>query len=285
MRKWPRYIFLFLIFSGIFMSCGIMDGRKGDARVARVGKNYLYQSDLRGIIHPGTSPADSTVIIKRYIDNWVRQQVYLREAEASLSADEMDFKRKVEDYRNSLIIFTFENKIVSDHLDTIVSPEILAEYYEKHQSEFKLRDHIIKLNYIKVPLNAPEINRVRRLIRSDDRNDILELEEYAINNAAGYFLDQESWFIFTDILRDIPINPQNHESFLRNNRFLELNDQYYRYFLYIRDYKLEGSASPLAFQSENIKAIVLNHRKQAFINELRQNVFKEAVKNQEFEIY
>jgi hypothetical protein len=267
------------------MSCGIMDGRKGDARVARVGKNYLYQSDLRGIIHPGTSPADSTVIIKRYIDNWVRQQVYLREAEASLSADEMDFKRKVEDYRNSLIIFTFENKIVSDHLDTIVSPEILAEYYEKHQSEFKLRDHIIKLNYIKVPLNAPEINRVRRLIRSDDRNDILELEEYAINNAAGYFLDQESWFIFTDILRDIPINPQNHESFLRNNRFLELNDQYYRYFLYIRDYKLEGSASPLAFQSENIKAIVLNHRKQAFINELRQNVFKEAVKNQEFEIY
>jgi hypothetical protein len=285
MKKSQFLILLVFLVSGWFYSCGWIEGRKNDPRVARVGKNYLYQSDLKGIVPVGTTPADSTIIIKRYIDNWIRQQIYLKEAESSLTPEDIDFKRKVEDYRNSLIIFTHENKIVASQLDTVVSPDLLAEYYEKHQSEFKLRDHIVKLNYIKVPLDAPEINRVRRLIRSEEPNDISELEEYAINHAAGYFLDQESWFIFNDILRDIPINPQNQESFLRNNRFLELNDQYYRYFLFIRDYKLEGSVSPLAFQSENIKAIILNHRRQAFVNDFRQNAYKNAAQNQLFEIY
>jgi hypothetical protein len=285
MKRSQFLVLLVFLVSGWFYSCGWIGDRKNDPRVARVGKNYLFQSDLNGIVPVGTSPADSTIIIKRYIDNWVRQQIYLREAESNLRQEEMDFKRKVEDYRKSLIIFTHESKLVSTQLDTVVSPELLVEYYERHQSEFKLRDHIVKLNYIKVPLDAPEINRVRRLIRSEETNDITELEEYAINNAAGYFLDQESWFIFNDILRDIPINPQNQESFLRNNRFLELNDQYYRYFLFIRDYKLEGSVSPLAFQSENIKAIILNHRRQAFINDFRQNAYKSAAQNQLFEIY
>ncbi len=276
---------LLLVFSLLTVSCGIFGGRKDDPKVARVHGKNLYKSDLVGIVAPGTNPSDSAFIIKRYIDKWVRQQIYLNRAEKNLPQENRDYKRKIEDYRSSLLIFSYENELVKTQLDTIISPEALTEYYEKHQHEFKLRDHIVKLNYMKIPLDAPGTNRVRRLIRSSDEEELAELEEYAINNAAGYFLDQGSWFIFSDILRDIPINPQNHESFLRNNRFLELNDQYYRYFLYIRDYKLEGSVSPLAFQSENIKAIILNHRKQSFINEYRQNAYKEAVKNEDFEIF
>jgi hypothetical protein len=83
----------------------------------------------------------------------------------------------------------------------------------------------------------------------------------------------------------MPVNPQNQESFLRNNRFVERRDDFYRYFLYIIDYRLEGSTSPLAFQSDNIKAIILNHRKQNMISELRQQLYKDAVSNNNFEIY
>ncbi len=280
-----RPVVVVFIFSFLFVSCSWLGGSNRDERVARVNSNYLYKSDLEGIVSPGTSASDSAVIIRRYIENWVRQQVYLEEAEKNLSEDQTDFQRKVNDYRNSLIIFTYENQFISSNLDTVITPELMTEYYEKHQDEFKLRDNIVQVKFIKLPLDAPEVNRVRRFIRSDDEQDLLALEEYCINNAASYFLDTQSWFVFNDILRDMPVNPQNQESFLRNNRFIERRDDFYRYFLYIIDYRLEGSASPLAFHSDNIKAIILNHRKQNMINELRQQLYKDAASNNSFEIY
>ena len=281
-----KFIIIFIILSASFFgACSWFSGRSADERIARVNNKYLYRSDLHGIITPGINAADSAVIIKRYIENWIRQQVYLAEAEKKLTADQADFQRKVDNYRNSLIIFSYENQYIKANLDTVITPELMAEYYEKHQDEFKLRDHIVQVKFVKLPLDAPDINTVRRLIRSDSEQDLIALEDYCINHAASYFLDSDSWFIFSDILRDMPINPLNTESFLRNNSFLERTDDFYRYFLYIIDYRLEGSASPIVFQSDNIKAIILNHRKQQLINEFRHELFKNAVSNGSFEIY
>ncbi|MBW6479954.1 MAG: hypothetical protein K0B37_11035 [Bacteroidales bacterium] len=281
-----KLIVIVILISFSFLgACNLFDGRKADERVARVGNKYLYRSDLQGIVASGTSPADSVFIIKRYIDNWVRQQVNLAQAEKNLTADLADFNRKVENYKNSLIVFSYENEYINANLDTVITPELMAEYYEKHQDEFKLRDHIVQVKYVKLPLDAPEINTVRRLVRSDSEQDLIALEEYCINHAASYFLDTESWFVFSDILRDMPINPQNTESFLRNNSFLERTDDFYRYFLNIIDYRLEGSASPIVFQSDNIKAIILNHRKQQLISEFRNDLFKNAASNGSIEIY
>ncbi len=281
-----KFIVILIIFStSFFGACSWFSGRSADERVARVNNKYLYKSDLQGIITPGVNAADSAVIIKRYIDNWVRQQVYLADAEKNLTADYADFQRKVENYRNSLIIFSYENHYIKANLDTVITPKLMAEYYEKHQDEFKLRDHIVQVKFVKLPLDAPEINTVRRLIRSESEQDLISLEEYCINNAASYFLDSDAWFVFSDILRDMPVNPQNTESFLRNNSFLERTDDFYRYFLHIIDYRLEGSASPIAFQSDNIKAIILNHRKQELINKFRHELFKNAASNGSFEVY
>ncbi|MFN3557517.1 MAG: hypothetical protein ACK4VN_16275 [Bacteroidales bacterium] len=269
----------------LFSSCNFFGVRSGDERIARVGNVYLYRSDLEGIVAPGTSASDSTVIAKRYIDNWIRQQVYLKEALNHVNPNQREFQRKIEDYRTSLIIFSHESDLVRARLDTVITDELLREYYERHSEEFRLRDHIVQVNYIKLPLDAPDINTVRRLVRSSNEEDLQALEEYCINNAATYFLDQDSWFVFNDILRDMPINPSNPETFLRNNSFVERTDEYYRYFLFIRDFRLEGSPSPLTFQSQNIRTIILNHRRQELINQFRQDVYRQAVMNGSFEIY
>ncbi len=269
----------------LFSSCQFIDARKGDQKIARVHNKVLYKSDLEGLVFPGTNSADSTTIVDRYIQNWVKQNVFLHEAEANLSDNMIDIQQKVDDYRNSLLIFAYENHLLNERLDTVIADEVLLEYYEKHQNEFKLRNNIVQLNFVKIPVEAPNINQVRRFIVSDKAEDLKNLEEYCVNHAAGYFLDQESWFIFTDIMREIPINPSNHESYLRNNKFVELKDEYFRYFLYLRDYKLEGTTSPLIFQADNIKSIILNHRKQKLINQLRQEQYLNAVKASAFEVY
>ncbi|MFW5752131.1 MAG: hypothetical protein ACOCW8_02210 [bacterium] len=277
--------FLLVVSVALISSCDTVFDQKRKDRVARVGNKYLYKDELKDIVSPGTSPADSAVVVKRYIEKWIRQQIFLQEALNSLSKEQQNFSRKVEDYRNSLIIFAYENYLVQNQLDTTITDTILSNYYEEHKNEFQLRNHIVKVNFLKLPLDAPDIAKVRTLIRSESTEDVEELEEYAVNHAATYFLHQDTWFIFDDILRDFPLNISNHEQFLRNYNFREITDDYYRYFLYIKDYKLEGTTSPLAFQSDNIKAIIMNHRKQKFINDFRQQLYKDAIMNSEFEIY
>jgi hypothetical protein len=280
-----RQFFFSLIFIVSLTSCQFFDQKRDDEPVARVHKKVLYKSDLQGLVAPGISATDSITIVKRYIENWVRQQIFLNDAEVNIGDEAKSIQRKVDDYRNSLIIYTYENQILNEKLDTLISDEVLQEYYERHINEFKLRDNIVQLNFVKLPVDAPDINLVRRLIRSEDADDLTRLEEYCINHAAGYFLDQESWFIFSDILREVPLNPSNHENFLRFNKNVELNDSFYRYFLYIREYRLEGSAAPLTFQIDNIKAIILNHRKQSLVNEFRQELYLNALKDGAFEIF
>jgi hypothetical protein len=278
-------IIYFLTALLILTSCQMIGRNNKNEKVARVHNKYLYRSDLTGLVPPGTSSTDSAAIVDRYIDHWIKQNIYLYEAETNGNLKLSDIQRKVDDYRNSMIIFTHESGFLDQMLDTVISHELLLEYYERHKHEFKLRNHIVKVNLIKLPSDAPDIQLVRRLIRSENKEDLLILEEYCINHAASYFLDQESWFVFNDILREVPANPSNQESFLRTNKYVEMNDNFFLYFLHIRDYRLEGTTSPLYYEIENLKAIILNHRKQAIINQFRQDLYLNAVKESAFEVY
>ncbi len=57
------------------------------------------------------------------------------------------------------------------------------------------------------------------------------------------------------------------------------------YLVILRDSKFRDSLSPLAFEKDNIKNLIINQRKLALINQMEKEVFKEAQKNNELEIY
>jgi hypothetical protein len=276
---------LILIVVLLLSSCQMLSNRRGDERIARVHNKFLYRSDLDGLVPIGTNAADSSAIVQRFIDQWVKNKLLLHEAENKVSKEMVNFQRKVDDYRNSLMIFSFESQLISENLDTLITDDLMLEYYERHKNEFKLRHNIVKVNFVKVPIDAPDINLVRRLIRSEQPDDLVLLEEYCINHAAGYFLDPDSWFLFSDIMREVPVNAADHENYLRSNRYVEISDSFFQYFLFIRDYQLEGTTSPFAYQADNIKAIILNHRKQNLINQYRHDLYMNAVKESKFEVF
>ncbi len=278
--KWlPMLAFVWLV-SG----CNLFHP-KDDTAIARAYNNYLYLSDLQHMLPAGISRADSAVIVQRYIDNWIRQQVYLHHAKENLSGDKMDFEKKVRDYENSLIIYAYETELLKYEMDTLVAESQIANYYENNQDDFQLKENIVKVVYLKIPLDAPDVRQVRRLYRSSDPEELEQLEEYAVQNAASYLIDEGSWLLFSELLREVPIRTSNQEVYLRNNRHVELNDEYYRYFLHIMDYKLKGSNSPLAFERDNIRTIILNQRKHRFIEEKRQALFQQAVQSNNFETF
>lgn len=267
------------------ISCSQSDSKANDVRIAKANSKYLYLSDISGLVPAGTSSADSITIVKRFIDNWVRQQVFLAHAEKNLTVDAKSFEKKIEDYRNSLIVFAYESQLVRQKLDTNVTEKQIKDYYEKNQSDFRLKDNIVKVSYFKLTHDAPQQDVVRRLIRSTDEKDLATLEEYGSQNAVNYFIGGDYWILFNDLLREIPVQTNNHEQFLRSNKYFETRDENYRYYLAIHDFRTKENISPVAFEMDNIKSIILNQRRHELITKTRNDLYKEAAANGSFEIF
>ena len=94
-----------------------------DKAIATIYGKNLYQSDLQSVMYEGISYSDSLVRAKAFIDEWIHRQLIIHQAEAALGADELDFSKQLEEYRNSLTIYKYETKIIEQRLDTVVSDE------------------------------------------------------------------------------------------------------------------------------------------------------------------
>jgi len=109
-------------------SCQNSNNGKDNKPVAAIYDKVLYQSDLQGIMYDGISTNDSLVRTKVFIDNWIRRQLLIHQAENNLDKSELDCVKEMEDYRNSLIIYKYESMLIAQNLDTVVSDEEIEKY-------------------------------------------------------------------------------------------------------------------------------------------------------------
>lgn len=274
----------FAVFLVALASCGSSD-KKTEGIVARVYDQYLYKSDIIGIVPDGTSKKDSISIVRNYINNWIKQKLVLYTAEKNLSSSQKDFEKQLEAYKNSLIIFNYEKELIKQKLDTMVSDDSIKAYYGRNQKDFLLKDNIVKVWYVKMLLNSANKATVRQLYKMDDETSKNTLEEYCKKYAVNYFLDDSTWLYFSDLLKEIPVKTYNQEDYLKYNRYIEMDDSTYTYFLNIKDFQIKENVSPLSFEKENVRKIILNKRKIDLIEEIEESIFNDAMKNEDFEIY
>lgn len=276
---------LILVLLILLTGCTSFFKKKTEHAVARVYSDYLYESDLRSIIPKGTKAKDSMILARSYIENWIHQRLVIHQAEQNLSSAQMDFTQQLEDYKNSLIIYAYENELVRQKLDTLVTDDDIGTYYDANSQNFLLKDNIIQLQYVKLPLKSAYIKQVKKLLGSDNPDDKNRLAKQCEQYASDYFLDNSNWLPFTDLLKQIPIKTYNQEDFLKNHRDLEYSDSAYIYLVRIKDFKIKESVSPLSFEKDRIRNILLNKRKIDLTKKMREDIFTQASKKNDFEIY
>ena len=257
----------------------------GNTPIAKVFDATLYQADVKGIVPKGSSKQDSIQITKSYIDSWIHKELVLNKANKNLSDESKDVTKQLSDYRNSLIVYAYEKELVRQQLDTNVKESEIEKYYNEHQGNFELKDNIIKVLYFKLTRNSPRLNSIRQWYKSSRPNDRKQLEDYCHQYAVNYYLDDNSWLLFDDLLKEIPIKTYDKEQFLKNNRYVEIEDSTYLYFVNISGFKIKESTSPLSFEKDNIKSIIINKRKLKLIEDMEKKVYDEAVKNSDFKVY
>lgn len=251
--------------------------------VAKVKNDVLFEKDIKGIVPAGTPPKDSVVIIQKYIRNWIQETLMLQQAEENLTKEQMNVEKQLKDYRNSLIIYAYEQELVKQ-LDQQITEEELEKYYEEHKNDFELKDNIIRVTYIKVNSKAPQIENVRKWYKSENEKDLENLKNYCHQFADNFYFDDKSWLLFNDLLKEIPIKTYNEELFLQNNRLVEVADSSHIYFVNIKGFKIKNTLSPLTFEKEKIRNIILNKRKIELINKIKTDLYKQAEAEKSFYI-
>lgn len=268
------------------VACSENDTYSDDDLAARVGDRVLLIRDIPGIVPQGASIQDSMNITRKYIQNWIKKELLLKKAEENISENILtDIEKQLQDTKASLLIYNYEQNMINQRMDTLISDTEIETYYDQFPGRFELKKNIIQALYIKVPASAPNLDDVRRWYVSDNAEDLNELESYCYQFANKYDDFQEKWIYFDDLYSKIPVEINDEERFLRNNRTIEAQDSVFQYFARIRDYRLRSTIAPMEFVHEQIRSIIFNERKITFIKELENSLFDDARSRNEFIIY
>ncbi len=271
---------IFLLFS-----CSMFEENISEVSIARVEDKFLYQSDLEGIVPIETTEEDSALIVNNYIQGWVKDNLILQKAELNLREDQKNVQKQLEDYRKSLIIYAYEKELIKQRLDTSVSATEIQDFYDNNDQNFELKNDIVKVRYLKVNKNAPQIKNIRKLYKSKKEAEIAEFKELAHQFGVKFHLNDEQWILFDELQNEVPIRPSQRGEYLKNIKNIEVEDSLSLYFVHIKEYKLKNDASPLSFEANNIKNIIINKRKLSLINQIRSELYQEAFMNKDIEIY
>lgn len=246
--------------------------------VAKVYDHELHRADLAGLVGEGVGPEDSAAIVSNYVDQWIRQMVILSKAEKNISDN---FDRQMREYRNSLLTYAYEQQIVSQLLDTMVTEEQISSYYDQHTDEFRLKNAIVKAVYVVAPRKSSAADKLKKLIGKGNfgEADIVELEATARRYGLNGYYDANSWIPFYNLQSAIPITTYNESLYLKQNRSIQLSDDSTLYFVRILDYKVTDQQAPIETQTEIIRSIILNHRKIDILDRLQGDLLAEAEKN------
>ena len=228
---------------------------------------------------------DSTQILMAYVDRWVRKQLLVHRAERNLSEQQKNVSQQLEDYRSSLLIFKYEQEFIRQKLDTIITFDEIEEFYKENTSNFVLSESIVKALFIKIRTDDPYFERIKSLYRSNKEDDIKTLDNMAYQVAVKYDYFNDQWIPFSRILRELPETINNPENFLVNNRSIEMNIEGNSYLVSFREVLHRGQQSPLSFEADNIKSILLNKRKQRLINELETKIYNDARNYNNFTVF
>jgi len=270
----------------IITACKDYNGEIKRIPVAKAGDEVLYYDQIPRIVQPGTSIADSTAIIRSYVNNWIKKELVYAKAEDNLTAEhKSEINRQLEETRANLLIYHYHRQMMVQKMDTVVSENEIFSYFTNNEESFMLTTNIVKALYIKIPLEAPNIDKVRQWVKSSDNSDLNQLESYCYQFAVKFDDSDEEWIAFNLLQRELPDYIDNQENFLRRNEFYETTDDNFIYFVHLRDYRLRNSLAPIDYVRSEIKSIILNNRRIEFLEKLESGIYNEAVKAGTFKIY
>lgn len=245
-----------------------------DPIIASVYDVSLYQSELNSVIHPSVNNRDSVALAKAYLDQWVRDQVLMAEA-SRYTVDNRRIEKLVDDYRKNLIKFEYENQIVAERFDTVVSELALKSFYEENKQQFILSESVYNVQLAEVIAEKADLKKLYAQWVGDD------LKEFS-NLSIRSNLDTTLWMNWQQInsWSDKFKVPSSSRS--SNQRVSTGNSEI---FLKVRESRAIKDFSPLPYVTIQLKQMILHKRKLELLERRKDELYNRALESNEIKIF
>ncbi|MDR0714802.1 MAG: hypothetical protein LBF89_11190 [Bacteroidales bacterium] len=280
-------VFRNILYAAVTTACFFASCRPdtNEGVLARVHNKYLYFNDIKYIFNNCSSREDSTTLLNMYIAKWIETQLLLNKAELNLSKEQLDITKEMETYRASLVIYKYEDYLIHEKMDTTVSEKEIRDYYEKNSANFHLDEYAVKLLYVQLPTDAPDLRHVKKWYISDAESDFQDLTNYCSHHTVTLENFNDDWILWSEVLQRFPTTGEELTRRMISSGKIELQDHQMILLMNIKEKKAPGEIAPLSLVSGKITEIVLNKRKVEFIYQLKKNIYNDAMSKKQFEIY
>jgi hypothetical protein len=281
LREWPFLLIVVFLFS----SCGSNQVIKSSSVeiVAEVGQHYLTSDELERVF--GDNWRTKKEDVKDFIRIWAKDKVIGIIAEEKLDDSDKDFQREVNSYKNSLLKYTFENKMLDTALSLDVKEEDLSRYLLNNQKNFQLKENIVRVRYVKILKKHSKLNQIKYMIQYKDSSRKEKFFNLIQKENIFCEANDSAWYKLDDLKKLIPFKLYNDEHFLRHYKYTEAPDGDYVWILFFTQNRLKKGASPLEMVRAKIKAIIINQRKQELIQKFEKKLYMDALINKDVKIY
>ncbi len=280
-----RYSIVILCFIFV-LSCNLFKKQDDRIPIARVGDNYLYKEEVSNVIPEGTTVEDSTLLVNSFINRWALQRLLIDGAKLNLpDTKQNDYNQLVEQYKNDLYTKAYLDALVKKYIDTIVKKNEAEDVYNNNQETFKLNEELIKFRYINIPQNAINEDDIKERFKRFNTEDKTYLDSISVQ-FKNYSLNDSIWIKFSQVSSKISaVTVKNKKELLKKSNFVLLKDSIDLYLIKINDVLLQNDYAPLEYVKSTIDQIVINKRKLELIKQLENDITKDAIKNNKFEIF
>jgi hypothetical protein len=110
-------------------------------------------------------------------------------------------------------------------------------------------------------------------------------QKLCVETGASSYYSEDNWLRWDELIQQIPLEVYDVEAFLRKSKFIEFSKDNNTYYLSILEYKLRGGVSPLSFERNKIKSMILNKRKIDLLLKMREDVYNQAMQDKKIELY
>ena len=286
MIKYLTYCLLFCSLIWWVNGCRPLGGNgKGpsDKVLAQVHNKLLYLSDMEGMFPENSSPKDSSMIMNAFIEQWVRDNVLMYEAERNIPSD-LNIDELVRDYRASLIRHNFEKNMVDILLDSTITQQELTTYYQNNKEQYRLATTILRCHLIKIPKTATVIPDLRKRWNQNKPENYNTILDYCSNFAEVYMLEDSTWYKIEDIALQLPkgtLIPGNAQA----NREFTVEDADFRYFFRILESVEKQDIAPLSYVKNQASKVILHNRKIDLLQVKREEMYERELRRNNVKVF
>ena len=256
----------------LLVSCSKTDAVKEQGVLAQVDGESLYLSDLAYVLPKDLNPEDSTLMAKKYIHDWVVDRMMYAQAVSSLENTD-NIEEMVDEYKHSLYVHEYQSMMLNNGLNLEVSDEQISDFYANNENALLLGESLFKGMVIAVPQKCNELRTLKDKMKKTEMEDI---ETICVKYGLSPFYFMDEWTPVSEIRKHGYTLLAADASYSRHELVTVNSDQVVLLF-YVADCVKAGRQMPMEYANETIKRIIVEKRKNAFVDSLRSFLYKQAV--------